>query len=262
MDEKLGERLIAFRNRKGLSQDELSMKLGVSRQSISNWENGSSQPSIDFIKKLAEIYEVSVDDLLNTDKNIEDCYSKGTTFEYKDKKDKGKSHIHISKKGIFIDDGDGEESLKFEFGEDKDTLKETIENEIIDSDIVDAEKNKRKKALYKSIQGLINIIFILSAMIAYCILGFLLPNNEGWSKWWIILIFSFVPGELYRTFANKNPYDFPITFLAIGTYCLIGEFFNIWHPTWILMLTIPVYYILVSSIKSIIKNAKRAKGIK
>lgn len=262
MDEKLGERLIAFRNRKGLSQDELSEKLGVSRQSISNWENGSSQPSIDFVKKLAEIYEISVDDLLNTNKSIDDCYNNETNFEYTNKKEKGKSHIHISKKGIFIDDEDGNESLKFEFGDDKDTLKETIENEIIDSDFMDEEKNRRKKALHKSIQGLINIIFILGAMIAYCILGFLLPNNEGWSKWWIILIFCFVPGELYRTFANKKPNHFPITFLAIGTYCLIGEFFNIWHPTWIIMLTIPVYYILVSSIRSVVKNAKKARGIK
>lgn len=261
MDEKFGERLIVFRNRKGLSQDELSQKLGVSRQSISNWENGSSQPSIEFVKKLSEIYGVSVDDLLNVDKPIEDCYKKEEKVSKEEEKDKDKgSHIRIDKNGIFISDKDDDDTIKFEFGGDmEENIKEKVKSEVVDDIFVDDEK-RRKKALHKSIKSLIDIIFILGAVIAYCILGFLLPNGEGWIKWWVICVFSLVPGEIYKTFAFKKPEYFPITYLAIGAYCTIGEFLNIWHPTWIIALVIPVYYILTESIKSIVKNSKKVKG--
>ncbi len=262
MDEKFGERLIVFRNRKGLSQDELSQKLGVSRQSISNWENGSSQPSIEFVKKLSEIYEVTVDDLLNVDKSVEDCYKKENSSSSSKKEDKG-SHIRIDKNGIFINDSDDGDSIKFEFGGDmEENIKEKVKTEVVDSIFVDEDDKKRKKALHKSIESTINLVFILSSLIAYIVLGFLLPNGEGWSKWWVLFIFSLVPGEIYNTIAFKKPEHFPICFIAAGAYCVVGEFYNMWHPTWIILLAIPVYYCVASSIKSIIKNAKKAKGIK
>lgn len=263
MDEKFGERLIVFRNRKGLSQDELSQKLGVSRQSISNWENGSSQPSIEFVKKLSEIYEVSVDDLLNCDKPVEDCYKKkeDTSFKKEEKKDDKGSHIRIDKNGIFINDADDGDCIKFEFGGDmEENIKEKVKTEVVDSVFVDDDEKRRKKALYKSIESSISLIFLLGTLIAYIILGFLLPNGEGWAKWWVLMVFSLVPGEIFRTFAFKKAENFPICFIAAGVYCTLGEFMNIWHPTWIIFLAIPVYYIVASSIKSIVKNAKKAKG--
>ena len=265
MDEKFGERLIAFRNKKGLSQDELSQKLGVSRQSISNWENGTSQPSIEFVKKLSEIYEVTVDDLLNCDKSIEDCYKKKeeSTFKKEEKKDDRGSRIRIDKNGIFINDADDGDSIKFEFGGDmEENIKEKVKSEVIDNVFVDQTLERRKKALYKSIESSINLIFILGSIIAYLILGFLLKNGVGWSKWWILMVFSLVPGETFRAIAFKKPENFPICFVATGIYCTLGVFMNLWHPTWIIFLSIPVYYIVVSSIKSIIKNAKKAKMLK
>ncbi len=265
MDEKFGERLIAFRNRKGLSQDELSQKLGVSRQSISNWENGSSQPSIEFVKKLSEIYEVTVDDLLNVDKSVEDCYKKKeeSTFKKEEKPNNKGSHIRIDKNGIFINDEKDGDSIKFEFGGDmEESIKEKVKAEVVDDIFVDGDLKERKKALYKSIGSSIDLIFIIGTLIAYIILGFLLPNGEGWSKWWVLMIFSLVPGEIFKTIAFKKANSFPICIIATGIYCTLGVFMNLWHPTWIIFLSIPVYYIIVSSIKSIVKNAKKAKGLR
>lgn len=60
----LGERLVLLRNRAGLSQDALAERLGVSRQSISKWENDSSVPDLDKLVKLSEVFDVTLDELV------------------------------------------------------------------------------------------------------------------------------------------------------------------------------------------------------
>ena len=47
-----------------MSQDELAERLGVTRQSISLWENGQTQPSLDNIVALANLFGISTDNLL------------------------------------------------------------------------------------------------------------------------------------------------------------------------------------------------------
>ncbi len=54
------------RTDKGLTQNDVSVKLGVSRQAVSRWENGNAYPDIDNLTLLSEIYGVSVDELLGT----------------------------------------------------------------------------------------------------------------------------------------------------------------------------------------------------
>lgn len=54
-----------------MSQDELAEKLGVSRQSVSLWENGQTQPTIDNIIAMAKIFNVSSDTLLESSENKE-----------------------------------------------------------------------------------------------------------------------------------------------------------------------------------------------
>lgn len=48
-----------------MSQDELAEKLGVSRQSISFWENGQTQPTLENVIALAKIFNISSDALLS-----------------------------------------------------------------------------------------------------------------------------------------------------------------------------------------------------
>ena len=64
MSIKQGEYLKKLRTEKGLSQDALGEVLGISRQSVSKWEQGNSTPDIDNIGKLAEFYGVSIDSLV------------------------------------------------------------------------------------------------------------------------------------------------------------------------------------------------------
>jgi len=60
----LVERLTELRKKAGLSQEDLSEKLNISRQAVSKWERGESTPDIDNLTRIGEIYGVSMDYLI------------------------------------------------------------------------------------------------------------------------------------------------------------------------------------------------------
>ena len=62
---KFSEKIIWCRKKSGLSQEMLAEKVGVSRQAVSKWETGESEPEISKLKVLAEIFGVTVDWLLS-----------------------------------------------------------------------------------------------------------------------------------------------------------------------------------------------------
>jgi len=61
---KLAENLQYLRNENRLTQEELAEKCYVSRQAIAKWENGDSVPGLDKLCFLAELYNVSLDELV------------------------------------------------------------------------------------------------------------------------------------------------------------------------------------------------------
>lgn len=65
MSIKQGDYLKQLRTQNNLSQEKLAEKLGVSRQSISKWEQGYAVPDTDNMFKLSKLYEMSVDAILN-----------------------------------------------------------------------------------------------------------------------------------------------------------------------------------------------------
>ena len=62
-----GEKLAALRKRKGITQEQLSTILKVSRQSVSRWEMDAAFPETEKLIKLSRILDCSIDFLLNTD---------------------------------------------------------------------------------------------------------------------------------------------------------------------------------------------------
>ena len=60
----LNENIKAFRKSKGLSQQELAVKLNVVRQTVSKWEQGRSVPASDMLISLSEVLEIPVSTLL------------------------------------------------------------------------------------------------------------------------------------------------------------------------------------------------------
>ncbi len=66
----LGERIRQLRNAHNISQVQLADKLGVSKQSVSNWENGNIMPSIEMLVKISKLFGVSTDYLLGLDDKV------------------------------------------------------------------------------------------------------------------------------------------------------------------------------------------------
>lgn len=61
----LGERINELRISNGWNQVELAHKLNITKQTVSNWENENIQPSVDMLIKIADLFGVSTDYLLN-----------------------------------------------------------------------------------------------------------------------------------------------------------------------------------------------------
>lgn len=147
MNIETANRLLQYRKKHNLSQEELAAKIGVSRQAISKWERAEASPDTDNLVLLAELYGVSLDELLkgenakseNDEKSEENksepnsnqgyqynySYSYGpngeteTKYEKVDKvsfkngihvDSKDGDHVHINfKDGVHVHDKNGDE---------------------------------------------------------------------------------------------------------------------------------------------------------
>ena len=87
MNTTLGKRIAALRREKGLKQDELAEKLGVSPQAVSKWENDQTCPDISILPQLAKILGISVDTLLTGDEQQEPAVRMLPEEQRKDIKD-------------------------------------------------------------------------------------------------------------------------------------------------------------------------------
>ena len=66
-DVTTGEKLALLRRQKGMTQEELSEALNVSRQSVSRWEMDAAFPETDKLIRLSKLFDCSIDFLLKTD---------------------------------------------------------------------------------------------------------------------------------------------------------------------------------------------------
>ena len=83
----LGNSLFQARKKCVLSQEDVAEKLGVSRQTVSKWETDETVPDIRQSKKMAVLYHVSLDELIDFDidfKEIQDAIAK-TSEEVEEK---------------------------------------------------------------------------------------------------------------------------------------------------------------------------------
>jgi transcriptional regulator with XRE-family HTH domain len=117
MSIKQGDYLKQLRTQNNLSQEKLAEKLGVSRQSISKWEQGYAVPDTDNMFKLSKLYGMSVDAILNCGETtvtpaVENAEGKETAdapvsaginkeLEAKDNNDKTKQHKKKKRSWIF-----------------------------------------------------------------------------------------------------------------------------------------------------------------
>ena len=67
---EIGEKLKAARVTAQLTQEQVAEKIMVSRQTVSNWENGKSLPDIISVMNLSDLYGATLDELLKGDQKM------------------------------------------------------------------------------------------------------------------------------------------------------------------------------------------------
>lgn len=72
---KFNEKLVMLRKQQNLSQEQVSEKLGVARQTVSKWELGETTPEMDKLIIISKLYDITLDELMKEDnegKNVND----------------------------------------------------------------------------------------------------------------------------------------------------------------------------------------------
>lgn len=63
--QKIGKFISDLRKEKGLTQDQLGEKLGVTNKTVSRWETGTYLPPVDILMSLSEMYDISINEILS-----------------------------------------------------------------------------------------------------------------------------------------------------------------------------------------------------
>ena len=71
----IGEKIAELRKNRKMTQEELANVIGVSSQSISKWENNTTMPDILLLPIIAEIFEVTLDELFSIEKTQKTKYT-------------------------------------------------------------------------------------------------------------------------------------------------------------------------------------------
>lgn len=195
-------RLQQLRKMNGYSQDVLAEKLGVSRQSVSKWERAEASPDTDNLIALAQVYGLSLDELLDTSKDVVKISTS------KNKKDYGSKLKSLLSKAN-------------DFG------------------------------LYpNAARAMFKFPFPVFLIIIYIALSFV---TKMWHPLWIM----FLTIPVYYRIAialkaqNKKALALLLPFpeLMLIAFLILGLCFGLWN-SWILFLLIPIYYWIAACVKS------------
>lgn len=251
MNIEIADKLVKLRKQNGYSQEELADKLGLSRQAVSKWERAEASPDTDNLICLAKLYNVSLDELLSTDDDVDTIVKEQVKKDKEENKEeeqekKDKASVHIGDDGIHAVDDDGSEVIIDGKGI------HCYKNDGTKVEINDPEKRKQRHIYYA-----INSICMAIALTTYIILGITL---NMWSTMWIVFFLPDIIASIFKCIFNKEFHSFNMAFTATFTFFLICLVLlpekNLWHPMWVVFLAIPVYYIVVSRIEIVLKDRK------
>lgn len=261
MNKETASRLFEYRKINGFSQEEVAEKIGVSRQAISKWERGESSPDTDNLIALAQLYQITIDELIhgkNAPKKAENSDTDNNTYQYQNEQETENNNSERKsptegvslKKGIhFYDEEDTVDidlsgiHVETKNGESVHVGLNGIQVEGVDNQHIfkRGQSDSKKEKLFHA-------LFPLCVVTAYLILGF--AFEQGWAFGWLLLFVIPIVESLISAIKTKNPSAFAYPVLVAGVYLTVGLLEKVWHPTWIMFLTIPVYYIITDFFKS------------
>ncbi|MDE5984704.1 MAG: helix-turn-helix domain-containing protein [Eubacterium sp.] len=252
MTKETANRLFQYRKANGYSQEELAAQIGVSRQAISKWERGESSPDTDNLITLAKLYDITIDELINGTDEVHKSTTTGsqssseesTNNETADKEDSDKKVSFVN--GIHVHDGKDKVDISFsgihietKNGESVHIGSRGVEVDGIGEDHI-FKYNDSKHPWFHA-------ILPAAVIIAYLIIGF--TFDKGWALGWLLIFLIPIAESFIAAVKTKNPSAFAYPVLVVTVYLTVGMFMSIWHPTWIMFLTIPIYYIIADALK-------------
>lgn len=207
MNIEIAERLIKLRKENGYSQEDLANALGLSRQAVSKWERAESSPDTDNLICLARLYNMSLDELLNTSETTEEIID------------------NVKSK---------EEELR--------AADEVMRKETEDED--EDEEEQQMSRAFNITKIVVDSIVLFGSIIAYFIIGF---AASGWHPWWVLFLLIPLTSSIFDVIAKKNPGEFYFPVLITIIYILVSHYFDLYHPFWIIYLTVPAFYTITSA---------------
>ena len=97
----LGNSLFHARKKCGLSQEEVAERLGVSRQTVSKWETDETLPDIRQSKRMALLYNLSLDELIDFDIDVREIHEAREQVRKLKRKSTGPAHGEKSTQSCF-----------------------------------------------------------------------------------------------------------------------------------------------------------------
>ena len=131
-----------------------------------------------------------------------------------------------------------DELLLTDDGHSKETDKESI------------KEDNRTTLLFKAISGVIGGLIL----IVYFLLGTFIEN--GFEVYWVLLLLIPVIPSIFDAIGKRKFTAFLYPLLVVALYCYPGMQFGLWHPGWVLFITIPVYYLCFEPIDRYIQSAR------
>lgn len=237
---EIAQRLTALRRARGFSQEELAQRLGVSRQAVSKWERAEASPDTDNLIALAQLYGVTLDQLLYGDKpgGMMDVPHTSTADQLAESLPVTQPVTAFAEEigptmpeSTFVEDAGptmpAEEADRVEKAYDIDPDDPLPNGSYFETKQQEAEQQREAQRR--------RFPFPVAVTIVYLLMGFLLG---WWHPGWIIFLtipLYYLPAS-ERTYLRLlgNPIMITIIYLLLG--CLGGW----WHPGWLVFLMIPV----------------------
>lgn len=248
MDVSIANRLYEYRKKNNLSQEELADKIGVSRQAVSKWERAEASPDTDNLVLLARLYNVSLDELINSDPKKTDSSNR---------KNQKTDFVNISPSGIHVVEEDGSE---VKVGWKGIHVKDVDEESEVHVDWTGVRvKNAEGERHYNSEDfiGFTKKSFARSfpialiVVIAYLIIGGVYSYwHPGWLVFFVIPFYYQIVDCINKKSWRSRLNALPVVICTVFAYLYFGLIKGIWHPTWLILMFGPLYHSLVSTFVS------------
>ena len=100
------------------------------------------------------------------------------------------------------------------------------------------------ETLYPRWVKIINGVTPLFCVIVYLLLGFLISNDNGWICGWTVFFLIPIVPSIFEAIYKKDITEFVFPVFIVAIYLNLGMIFSLWHPTWIIFILIPIFYII------------------